>query len=64
MILDQLRAGALDVVVVASMPPADDRLESLVLAEERLCLTVASDHRLASRASVELRQAADETSSG
>ena len=49
--LDQLRAGALDVVVVAPMPPADDRLESLVLAEERLCLTVASDHRLAHRAS-------------
>ena len=60
-LLDQLRAGALDVVVVASMPRADDRLESLVLAEERLCLTVASDHRLAGRASVELRQAADET---
>ena len=60
-VLDQLRAGALDVVIVASMPPADDRLESLVLAEERLCLTVASDHRLANRASVDLRQAAAET---
>jgi LysR family transcriptional regulator, transcription activator of glutamate synthase operon len=42
------------------MPPADDRLESLVLAEERLCLTVASEHRLANRASVQLRQAAAE----
>jgi LysR family transcriptional regulator, transcription activator of glutamate synthase operon len=60
-ILDQLRAGAFDVVIVASTPPADDRLETLVLAKERLCLTVASDHRLAGRASVELRQAADET---
>jgi LysR family transcriptional activator of glutamate synthase operon len=36
-------------------------MESLVLAKERLFLTVASDHRLAGRASVELRQAADET---
>ena len=61
-LLDQLRAGALDVVVVASTPRADDRLESLVLAKERLFLTVAAaDHRLAGRASVELRQAADET---
>jgi LysR family transcriptional regulator, transcription activator of glutamate synthase operon len=60
-VLDQLRRGALDVVIVAPMPPADDRLESLVLAEERLCLTVASDHRLANRASVDLRQAAAET---
>ena len=60
-LLDQLRAGALDVVIVASMPPADDRLESAVLAKERLFLIVASGHRFASRASVELRQAADET---
>jgi DNA-binding transcriptional LysR family regulator len=60
-VLDQLRAGTLDVVIVASMPPADNRLETLVLAEERLCLTVASDHRLASRAAVDLRQAATET---
>ena len=60
-VLDQLRAGALDVVIVAAMPPADDRLETLVLAEERLCLTVASDHRLANRASVELRQVATES---
>ena len=60
-VLDQLRAGTLDVVIVASIPPADDRLETLVLAEERLCLTVASDHRLANRAAVDLRQAATET---
>jgi len=43
-------------VIVAPTPPADDRLQSVVLAEERLCLAVASDHRLANRASVELRQ--------
>jgi DNA-binding transcriptional LysR family regulator len=60
-VLDQLRAGVLDVAIVASMPPAEDRLEALVLAEERLFLTVASDHRLAKRASVDLRQAATET---
>ena len=60
-VLEQLRAGALDVVIVAPMPPGDDGLESLVLAEERLFLTVASDHRLADRASVDLRQAAAET---
>jgi LysR family transcriptional regulator, transcription activator of glutamate synthase operon len=60
-VLDQLHAGALDVVIVAPMPPADDRLESIVLAEEPLCLTVASDHRLANRTSVYLRQAATET---
>ena len=60
-VLEQLRAGALDVVIVTSLPPADDHQETLVLAEERLCLTVASDHRLADRASVDLRQAATET---
>jgi len=60
-VLDQLRAGVLDVVIVAPMPAADDRLETMVLAEEPLCLTVASDHRLANRASVDLRQAATET---
>ena len=59
-VLDQMRRGALDVVVVAPMPAADDRLESVVLAEERLCLVVASDHRFANRASVDLRQAATE----
>jgi LysR family transcriptional regulator, transcription activator of glutamate synthase operon len=56
-----LRTGALDVVILASTPPADDRLETLVLAEERLCLVVAADHRLANRVSVSLRQAAGET---
>ena len=60
-VLDQLRAGILDVAIVTTMPPADDNLETLVLAEERLCLTVASDHRLANRASVDLRQAATDT---
>jgi LysR family transcriptional regulator, transcription activator of glutamate synthase operon len=60
-VLDQLRTGELDVVIVASTPPADDQLETLVLAEERLCLTVAADHRLANRVSVDLRQAAAET---
>ncbi len=60
-VLDQLRTGELDVVIVASAPPADDRLETLVLAEEQLCLTVAADHRLANRVSVDLRQAAAET---
>jgi LysR family transcriptional regulator, transcription activator of glutamate synthase operon len=60
-LLDQMRRGALDVVVVAPMPSADDRLESVVLAEERLCLVVARDHRFASRASIDLRQAATET---
>jgi DNA-binding transcriptional LysR family regulator len=59
-LLDQMRRGALDVVVVAPMPLPDDRLESLVLAEERLCLVVASDHRFAKRASVDLQQAAAE----
>jgi LysR family transcriptional regulator, transcription activator of glutamate synthase operon len=59
--IDHLRAGALDVVLVAAIPPADDRLETLVLGEERLYLVIASDHRLANRASVHLRQAAAET---
>jgi DNA-binding transcriptional LysR family regulator len=60
-VLDQLRAGALDVAIVTPIPPAEDRLQSLVLAEEPLCLTVASDHRLAKQTSIDLRQAADET---
>jgi LysR family transcriptional regulator, transcription activator of glutamate synthase operon len=60
-VLDQMRRGALDVVVVAPMPAADDRTESVVLAEERLCLVVADDHRLAGRKSIDLRQAATET---
>jgi LysR family transcriptional regulator, transcription activator of glutamate synthase operon len=60
-LLDQMRRGGLDVVVLAPMPSADDRLESVVLTEERLCLVVARDHRFANRASVELRQAATET---
>lgn len=59
-VLDQMRRGALDVVVVAPMPTTDDRLESVVLAEERLCLIVAGDHRFADRKSIELRQAATE----
>jgi LysR family transcriptional activator of glutamate synthase operon len=60
-VLDQMRRGALDVVVVAPMPTTDDRLESVVLAEERLCLIVARDHRFANRKSIDLRQAATET---
>jgi LysR family transcriptional regulator, transcription activator of glutamate synthase operon len=60
-VLDQLRRAALDVAIVAPMPAADGRLESVVLAEERLCLIVAADHRFANRASVDLRQASDET---
>jgi DNA-binding transcriptional LysR family regulator len=60
-VLDQLRTGELDVIIVASTPPTDDHLETLVLAEERLCLTVAANHRLANRESVYLRQAAAET---
>jgi LysR family transcriptional regulator, transcription activator of glutamate synthase operon len=59
-VLDQMRRGALDVVIVAPMPPADDRLGSVVLAEERLCLVVARDHRFANRASIDLAQAAAE----
>ncbi len=60
-LLDQLWRGALDVAISAPMPPADERLESVVLGEERLCLIVASDHRFASRRSIDLRQAATET---
>ena len=59
-VLDQMRRGSLDVVIVAPMPAADDRLESVVLAEERLCLLVARDHRFADRASIGLRQAGAE----
>jgi hypothetical protein len=33
-----MRRGALVVVISAPMPPADDRLELVVLAEERLSL--------------------------
>jgi LysR family transcriptional activator of glutamate synthase operon len=60
-VLDHMRAGALDVVIVAPMPPPDDRLESVVLADEQLCLTVPSDHRFATRRSIDLLQAAAET---
>ena len=60
-LLDQMRRGALDVVVVAPMPPPDDRLESLVLADERLCLAVARNHRFANQAAIDLRRAATET---
>ncbi|WP_165759464.1 LysR family transcriptional regulator [Mycobacterium decipiens] len=59
--LDQLRAGDLDVVIVAPCPPTDSQLESLVLGEEQLYLTVASDHHLATQTSVDLREAATET---
>jgi LysR family transcriptional activator of glutamate synthase operon len=58
--LDQMQRGALDVVVIAPMPAPDDRLQSVVLAEERLRLVVASDHHFANRASISLRQAASE----
>jgi LysR family transcriptional regulator, transcription activator of glutamate synthase operon len=60
-VLDQLRQGTLDVVVVAPMPTAEDHLESVVLSEERLFLIVGSDHRFASRKSIDLRQGATET---
>lgn len=59
--LDQMRRGDLDVVVVAPMPPADNRQESVVLAKERLFLVVADGHKFANRASIHLRQAATET---
>lgn len=59
-LIDQMRSGLLDVVIVAPLPTQDDQLESVVLDDEPLYLTVASDHRLAKRRSVELRQAAGE----
>jgi DNA-binding transcriptional LysR family regulator len=60
-LLDQMLAGDLDIVIVSPMPPPDDRLESVVLGDERLYLTVAPGHPLANRAFTELRDAAAET---
>jgi LysR family transcriptional activator of glutamate synthase operon len=55
-----MHSGLLDVVIVAPLPAQDDRLESVVLDDEKLYLAVASDHRLAKQRSVDLRQAAGE----
>jgi len=60
-VLDAMRAGALDVAILAPMPAPSDDLGSTVLADEKLYLTVAAHHRFATRRSIELRQAADET---
>lgn len=59
-LLDQMRAGALDVVIVAPLPDDEDGLESVVLRDEKLHLTVAADHPFAARSSIQLRQAAAE----
>lgn len=52
-----MRAGALDVVVVAPLPGDEDGLGSVVLRDEKLCLSVAANHPFAARASIQLRQA-------
>jgi LysR family transcriptional regulator, transcription activator of glutamate synthase operon len=60
-LVNQMRSGALDVVIVAPLPDDTDGLESVVLRDEKLYLTVAADHHFASRRSLDLRQAAGET---
>jgi len=55
-----MRAGALDVVIVAPLPDDEDGLESVVLRDEKLYLTVAADHPFAARPAIQLRQAAAE----
>jgi LysR family transcriptional activator of glutamate synthase operon len=60
-LLDDMRAGALDVVIVAPLPSPDDQLDTVQLDDETLYLAVPADHRFATRSSIELRRAAAET---
>ncbi|MFB7662400.1 LysR family transcriptional regulator [Kitasatospora sp. NPDC056138] len=57
--LERLRAGELDLCLVAPLPNAPD-LTACPLDEQRLYLVVPSDHRLAGRRRIRLAEVADE----
>ncbi|KJK55169.1 LysR family transcriptional regulator [Saccharothrix sp. ST-888] len=57
--LERLRAGELDLCLVAPLPDAPD-LTACPLDEQRLYLAVPSDHRLAGRRRIRLAEVADE----
>ncbi|WP_236795803.1 LysR family transcriptional regulator [Amycolatopsis sp. GM8] len=56
-ILDQLTAGELDLALVAPVP---DTLESIIIAEQDLPLSVPAGHRLAQRRRIRFAELADE----
>jgi LysR family transcriptional activator of glutamate synthase operon len=60
-LVEQMRSGTIDVAIVAPPPSDDEALGSVLLRDEELYLSVGSGHRLATRRSVALRQAAGET---
>ncbi|WP_280696182.1 LysR family transcriptional regulator [Kitasatospora sp. GP82] len=57
--LERLRAGELDLCLVAPLPDASD-LTARPLDEQRLYLVVPADHRLAGRRRIRLAEVADE----
>jgi DNA-binding transcriptional LysR family regulator len=59
-IVDQVRAGTLDIVITAPLPEDSDALHTFVLREELLYLNVPAGHRLARGKVVDLREAAGE----
>ncbi|MFB6893173.1 LysR substrate-binding domain-containing protein [Kitasatospora sp. NPDC056327] len=56
--LDRLRAGELDVCLVAPLPEDDPALAARRLDEQRLHLAVPADHRLAGRRRIRLAEVA------
>jgi DNA-binding transcriptional LysR family regulator len=59
-IVDQVRAGTLDIVITAPLPEDSDALHTFVLRDEILYLNVPAGHRLARGKVVDLREAAGE----
>ncbi|MFC5662875.1 LysR family transcriptional regulator [Kitasatospora misakiensis] len=58
--LDRLRAGELDLCLVAPLPDDDPALAARRLDEQRLHLVVPADHRLAGRRRIRLAEVAEE----
>ncbi|WP_033295127.1 LysR family transcriptional regulator [Amycolatopsis jejuensis] len=57
--VDRLVSGELDLALLAPVP-ADDRLETVVLDEQPIRLSVPAGHRLAGRRGVRMKELADE----
>jgi LysR family transcriptional activator of glutamate synthase operon len=59
-ILHQMHRGEIDIVITAPLPEADGDHGTVALSEQDLFLTVPTEHRLAERQRIDLRQVASE----